>query len=483
MNKKFSLMGFLIIVLLLIFSPAGLKAQGIRKAVWAGQFYEADPVRLSRLLEVYLEAAQVEPVSGEVVGIIVPHAGYVYAGQVAAKGYRLVKGQKIDSVVIIGPSHQYGFNGCSIYLKGGFETPLGVAEVDEDLARDLAKQSGFGYIPEAQAKEHSIEVQVPFIQKTFPGAKIVPVVMGFQTEKTVRTLSEALSRVLPGRKALVVASTDMSHFLPRKEANQQDSQTIELIRSFDLQTLVRKVERGENLMCGGGPVLSLLIYAQKLGQAKVSVLAYSDSVASGGPDDRVVGYLSAAVYLDQQPGLLNLSPEEKRALLSLARKAIEFYLETGQLLAYEPVNPKFKEPTGAFVTLKENQELRGCIGFAEPVLPLAQTIIQAAVYAASQDPRFPPLRKSELSKIEIEISVLGPLQPVSNISEIKVGQHGLIIKRAGRSGLLLPQVATEYHWDRETFLQELCRKAGLPDNVWKSSEARLLKFEAVVFNE
>jgi len=481
--KRQSTRAGLLLIIFLFFIAGGLPAQGIRKAVWAGQFYESDPGRLSLLLDVYLEAAQVSPPSGQVVGIIVPHAGYVYSGQVAAMGYKFIKGLDVDSVVVIGPSHQYGFNGCSIYMKGGFETPLGVTEVDENLARQLAQESGFDYIPEAQAKEHSIEVQIPFIQKTFPKAKIVPVVMGYQTGKTITTLSEALSRVLPGKKALVVASTDMSHFLPRKEANQVDNKTIELIKAFDLQTLMKKVERGENLMCGGGPVLSLMGYAQKMGRPKVSVLSYSDSASSGGPEDRVVGYLAAAIYLDDQSILLDLTEEEKRELLSLARKAIEVYLETGNLLSFEPENPKFRQPAGAFVTIKENQGLRGCIGFAEPILPLAQTIIQAAVYAATQDPRFPPLRKSELPKIEIEISVLGPLQPVANVSEIKVGQHGLIIKLSGRSGLLLPQVATEYQWDRQTFLQELCRKAGLPDNAWKNSQARLLKFEAVVFHE
>lgn len=469
-------------LILFFFFLTSAQAQGVRKAVWAGQFYEADPDRLSRLLDIFLDSAAVQPVSGEVVGIISPHAGHVFSGRIAAFGYRLLRDQDVSTVVIIGPSHYYSFEGCSIYLKGGFATPLGVAEIDEGIARELSRVSGFGYIPEAHQKEHSIEVQLPFIQKSLPRARIVPVVMGFQTKRTIEALEAALSKVLPGKKAIVVASTDMSHFLSKNEANLMDSRTIEMLKAIDTKELMRKVERAENIMCGGGPVLALLLYAQKLGPARVAVLNYGDSAAAGGPSDRVVGYLSAAVYIEKKAELFSLTSEEKKELLNLAREAIENYLEKGELLTYNPLNPKFLEPKGGFVTLKENGELRGCIGFIEPLFPLYQTIIQAAVYAATQDPRFAAVRKNELSKVEIEISILSPLESVKEVSEIKIGQHGLVIKQAGRSGLLLPQVATEFGWDRKTFLQEICRKAGLPENAWKKPGS-LYKFEALVFHE
>lgn len=477
-RKPWSIRVFLGLHLFLLLTS--LWAQGLRKAVWAGHFYEADPIRLSRLLDVYLAESEVHSVPGQVVGLIAPHAGYVYSGRVAASGYSLMKGQPVESVVIIGPSHHYGFEGCSIYLQGGFETPLGLVEVDSSLAKELSRQSGFGYIMEAHAREHSIEVQVPFIQKVFPGARIVPVVMGYQTERTVQRLAGALTKTLSGKKVLVVASTDLSHFLSRVEANEIDRKTIDLLRQMDLKTLTRKMERQENIMCGSGPVLALLQYAKKLGTARVEVLAYSDSAAVGGPADRVVGYLSAAVCLEKPPDLTSLSQEEKKELLSLARKAIETYLESQEIISYQPAHPSLEKPAGAFVTLKEKGQLRGCIGFAEPLFPLWQTVVQAAVLAATEDPRFPPLRKSELKELEIEISVLGPLQPVNDVAEIKVGRHGLIIKQGNRSGLLLPQVASELGWDRRTFLRELCRKAGLPDNAWRDLKS-LSKFEATVF--
>jgi len=471
---------FLSLWLLLVWSVSF--AQGLKKAVWAGQFYEADPLRLSRLVDYYLEEAGNREAGGELVGLIAPHAGYIYSGKVAGSAYRVARNKKVEVVVIIGPSHYFGFQGCSIYLKGGFETPLGVAEIDERLARELARQSGFSFVAEAFEKEHSVEVQVPFIQKVFPGAKIVPVVMGSQDESTIRRLAEAMARVLPARDALVVASTDLSHFYPRSKAAEVDHRTITQISQMDIKGLLRRVERGENIMCGGGPVLSLLLYAQKIGPAMVEVLSYSDSAASGGPEDRVVGYLAAAVTIEKPVEKLELSATDRQELLQLARKAIAVFLETGELVSCDSNNQKLFQPAGVFVTLKKGNVLRGCVGFDEPVWPLWQAVVRAAVLAATQDPRFLPVRKSELKELEIEISVLGPLQPVKDISEIKIGQHGLVIKSGEKSGLLLPQVATEFGWDRLTFLRELCRKAGLPDTAWRARGV-LFKFESDVFRE
>ncbi|MDD8020278.1 MAG: AmmeMemoRadiSam system protein B [Acidobacteriota bacterium] len=457
-------------------------AQGIRRPVWAGQFYEADPARLAHLIDAYLQETNVPGIDGRIAGLICPHAGYVYSGKIAASGYQLTKGLDISTVVIIGPSHRSRFEGCSIYLKGGFETPLGVAEVDEKLAGELARISGYGYVADAHREEHSVEVQVPFIQRAFPQAKIVPIVMGYQTEDTISRLAAALVKALPGRKALVVASTDMSHFLSQEEARGQDGKTIELLKAMEIKTLLRKVERGENIMCGGGPVLSLLLYAQKLGQARLAVLKAGDSASAGGSSDRVVGYLSAAVYFEEKPASLILNKEEKAELLALARNSIEYYLTNGEFINLEISNPKFLENRGVFVTLRENGELRGCIGFVEPVYPLYQAIIQSAGYAAAGDPRFSPLKPDELKKIKVEISILTRPEPVDDISDIKIGQHGLLIKQGNRSGLLLPQVASEFGWDRSVFLKEVCRKASLPDDAWKKPGS-LFKFEALVFGE
>lgn len=465
-------------------------AQGIRKAVWAGKgkYYTENAEMLSRQIDYFLKNVKKEPFPSENIdAIIAPHAGYPYSGQVAAYAYRLVQGKDYETVIIIAPSHQHGFYGCSIYLKGGYETPLGVVKIDEPLAFELSKASGYKYIPDAHRGEHSVEVQVPFVQKTLPQAKIVPVVMGFQTKETITRLANALIKILEGKKVLVVASTDMSHQLPKKRANDVDSQTISLIQSFKATTLIRKIERRENIMCGGGPVVSTLLYAQKKKEAKVAILHYADSSQAGGPESGVVGYLAAAIYTEpssrNKPSSpeFSLSSEEKKELLRLARLSINQLIREEKVLNYETQNSNFLTKKGAFVTINKGSHLRGCIGYIEPVLPLYQTIIRASIFAACRDPRFPPVSVDELDNLEIEISVLSPLKKIHKPQLIEVGKHGLVISKGDKSGLLLPQVPVENHWSRETFLQQTCLKAGLSKNDWKAG-ADIYIFEAIIFH-
>ncbi len=456
--------------------------QGIRKPAWSGQFYDKDPARLSAEIDSYLKNVKPDlPVSKEILALIVPHAGYNFSAQTAAYAYNLVQGKNYESVVIIGPSHQIGFEGCSIYPQGGFETPLGTAQVDEPLASALMRASGFRYVSEAHSKEHSVEVQVPFIQKVLPRAKIVPIVMGYQTQETMMTLARALAEVLAGKNVLVVASTDMSHFLGKDEANKVDSKTIALVESLNTGSLMRKIESRENILCGGGPVCSTLLYVQKRGQAKVAVLNYSDSTLAGGPSDRVVGYMSAALFHDDSEKEFSLNKEEKRALLQLARAAVETYVREKKEPDYATQDSKFLSPKGAFVTLKKRGALRGCIGFTEPIFPLYKAIIAGAIYAAAEDPRFPPVSPEELGALDYEISVLTPLKKIDNPASVVVGKHGLVISMGDRKGLLLPQVPVENNWSREEFLEQTCLKAGLPTDSWKKG-AELYVFEAIVFH-
>lgn len=477
MKKKISLFLLLFISLSLF-----VLSQGIREAVWAGKFYDAKPEALSQHIENLLQNVKKRPsFPGKILALIAPHAGYIYSGRVAASAYSLIQGKGYETVIIIGPSHYYGFRGCSIYLQGGYKTPLGLVQIDKDLASRLSKASGFKYIPQAHQEEHSVEVQVPFIQKTLPQAKIVPIVMGLPAKKTIVALADALSKVIQEEKTLVIASTDMSHFFPKKRANDTDAKTISLIQSFKTNTLIRKLERGENIMCGGGPVASSLLYSKKKGKAEVDVLRYADSSQFGGQESQVVGYLAAAIYLEATPSKFNLSSEEKKELLQIARSAIEKFILENKILNYQTQNSILLAKRGAFVTLKKKGRLRGCIGFIEPLLPLYQTVIQAAIYAAHKDQRFPPVSPDEIKHLDIEISVLSPLKKIHNHRLIKVGKHGLLVSKGNRSGLLLPQVPVENNWSRDTFLQQACLKAGLPQNVWKHG-ADLFIFEAIVFH-
>ena len=473
-------LGLLAAAALLLGPP--LPGQGIRPPAFAGQFYPGDPVRLAATIDAYFkEAATVAPSSGRVVGLIAPHAGYVYSGKTAAAAYARVRGTPVDTVVILSPSHRVAFEGVSVWPEGGFETPFGVARVDEGLAREIARACRSKFRADAFAEEHAVEVQVPFIQRALPGASIVPIVMGLPDRPTVQGLAAALARTCLAKKVLVVASTDLSHFLPKARAAATDAATAALIRDLRVDTIIRKIEAGENIMCGGGPVASLLLLAEKAGRPSVEILDRTDSSSFGGP---VVGYLAAAVLSGTEPEAeaFALGPDERADLLRLARAALTEFIGRRTVIEDRTGRAAFKEPRGAFVTLRKAGRLRGCIGYAEPVAPLGRTVIQAAVLAATEDPRFPPVSAAELDSVLIEISVLTPPREISNPRAVKVGTHGLIVERDGRKGLLLPQVPMENGWDRETFLEEASLKAGLPRDAWRRG-AKLWVFEAIVFHE
>jgi len=359
---------------------------------------------------------------------------------------------------------------------------LGVAEIDAPLAAKISKAGGFSFLPRAHREEHAIEVQVPFIQEVFPRAKIVPILMGRPTSETVHALSAALRKCLPGTRSLVVASTDLSHFLAHEDAFARDKETIRLVCELQTKSLMRKIERGANIMCGGGSVISLLEYARAYPGASVKAFSYADSSAAGGPRDRVVGYFAGALISPSLSHSFSLSNQEKKQLLQLSRTALSHSVLSHPLDIPPPSNPSLMRKRGAFVTLKKKGALRGCIGFTEPILPLYQSVIQAAIFAANRDPRFSPVTPSELPDLEIEISVLGPLVHIDSPRHVKIGKHGLLIEKNGARGLLLPQVPVENGWSRSTFLQQTCRKAGLPPEAWKEG-ARLYVFEAIIFHE
>jgi AmmeMemoRadiSam system protein B/AmmeMemoRadiSam system protein A len=493
------------LIVIILLACAASRTQGVRKPVWAGQFYEQDKARLSAQIDAFLAAAAPAPVSGEIRVLIVPHAGYIYSGRVAAFGYKLVQGRDYETVVILGPSHHVAFEGASIWPDGAFETPLGSAAVDVEAARLLARSGGFRFSAEAHAEEHSVEVQVPWIQKCLPKARIVPVVMGVPSEATTRSMAAALTELAKTKKILVIASTDMSHFLSKTEANALDQETAEMVRTLKTDALARSAQRYDNRLCGIVPVLAALAYAQKEGPAKVDVLKYADSSEAGTPADRVVGYMAAAVWtppvvgagasrvgeaaalaalLASPAGLapeeFALSPEEKKELLALARRTLEAFVRNGTVPPYDTSNVHFTDPRGAFVTLTKKGDLRGCIGYIEPVAPLFKAVQQCAVYAASEDPRFSPVTPRELADIAVEISVLTTPRKINDPRLVQVGKHGLILSRNGRRGVLLPQVATDNGWEREEFLSQACLKAGLPSDDWKKG-AVIEVFEAIVF--
>jgi AmmeMemoRadiSam system protein A len=232
-------------------------------------------------------------------------------------------------------------------------------------------------------------------------------------------------------------------------------------------------------MCGGGPVVAALLYAKNL--AQVEILSYADSSVAGGDESRVVGYLAAALVVKPYDQVFSLSEKEKKELLQLAYTTIRKYVRENKFPEYKPEGSPLLQNRGAFVTITKHGLLRGCIGFIEPMMPLYQAVMEAAVYAACRDSRFRPVAVDELDSLNVEISVLTPLQIISDPQLVTVGKHGLVIEMDGKRGLLLPQVATENKWDPITFLEQTCLKAGLPKNAWKSG-AKIYVFEAIVFH-
>lgn len=480
---KFVRLIYLFIFLILFFT--NMISQERPPAV-SGTFYPSDPTELRKMVERYIESAEIPELKGDIQGIISPHAGYIYSGPVAGYAYKALKGKKFEAVIVIGPSHRVNFDGSSVYAKGAFLTPLGKLKIDENIAKELISyHKSISFDEEAHRLEHSVEVQLPFIQVSLGDIPIVPVVMGKQSERNIKILSEALYKVISTKKILLVASTDLSHYYPRDVARRVDLLTRSLIEKFDPELLMKEFHRGRAELCGGGPVVAVMMACKRAGGKKVVSLFYKDS-ADAVPMANVVGYYSAVILNSkerkQKSDEFNLNRNQKEKLLRIVRESIELFVRQGKIATIEEEDPVLKTKTGVFVTIKEHGMLRGCIGFTEPLFPLAESVQKAGILAATQDPRFSPLSVEELPLTHLEISVLTPLKKINNVKEIVVGKHGIMISKDGKRGLLLPQVAIQYGWNREQFLDQTCIKADLPPGCWKK-DAEIRIFEAIVFEE
>lgn len=457
----------------------------VREPAVSGSFYPSNPDVLRRDVEGYLARAAIEPVGGEVLGIVSPHAGYVYSGQVAAYGFKTIAGAAIDTVIVIAPSHRVRFEGVALMGSGAYRTPLGDLKVDEEFGRTMMK--GGGVLVEntaAHRGEHSLEVQVPFLQVALKGFQLLPLIMGSQSIVNCEFLAKSIvsAAKATGKKVLVVGSTDLSHYYSYASAVKLDNVAVEHLAAFDVKGLAGALEKNEYEACGAGPMITAMMASQGLGADAGRVMKYANSGDVSGDRSAVVGYVSAVFFkAGQLEGRSEgLSEEEKAQLKEIAKDSIETSLFKKGAKEMK-VPPILEEKRGAFVTLKRHGELRGCIGYIRAVAPLYRTVRDMAVQAAFHDPRFSPLGKEEWKDIDIEISVLTPMKKIASLDEIKVGVHGLYIEKSGRSGLLLPQVATEYKWDRTMFLEYTCYKAGLPKDAYKDKDAAIYIFSAEVF--
>ena len=494
LRPVFFLVGFLIAAGLILWRvaprkeaeamPAAQAEARVRPPAVMGTFYPADPADLSAVVRGLLKQADVGPLSGELVALIVPHAGYSYSAPVAAYAYRLLEGKKFDTVAVVGPSHRLPFGGVALSDWDQWFTPLGRVVVDRDGTNAISEADAAARVNNlAYDQEHSIEVQLPFLQATLgEGFKLLPLLMSDFSRSNCSALAKALADYARDKSVLLIASSDMSHYPRYEDAVRVDKETLKAIETFDpveVEAATRKLmaEGVPNLatcLCGEGPVKTVLMAARLLGADRVQVLHYANSGdASRGPRESVVGYSAVAIYRTKaRPREGELNAEQQQRLLSLARQAIEEHVRSGREVPVTDTDPALLRPAAAFVTLRENGQLRGCIGSLEPDQPLANCVRDRAIMAATSDPRFPSVRARELPALELEISVLSPLRRVAGADDIDISKHGVVVSSGGRRGVFLPQVAKETGWNREELLSHLCQeKAGLPRDAWKNGAA------------
>lgn len=268
----------------------------IKKSVIAGSWYPGNPSVLRKDIERYFNLAPELELEGEIVGLISPHAGYIYSGQVAANAYKLVRGNKYDAVIVVGPSHRVAFHGVSIFSRGGYETPLGVVPVAEDLADKIKKSSSIiADIPQTHLQEHSLEIQLPFLQVALNDFSFVPLMMGDQNADTCKEVARAIYVSAQDKRILIVGSSDLSHFYSYNKAKKMDSIVLEYLKNHDAEGLLQSLENGEVEACGGGPMAVVMLAARMMKADKAHFLKYANSGDITGDKNSVVGY-AAAVF-------------------------------------------------------------------------------------------------------------------------------------------------------------------------------------------
>jgi len=485
--------------------PAPADSGAVRPPAFAGSFYPADPDQLAGEVDALLAAVPPPAIAAPPARVlIVPHAGYVYSGAVAAHAYRPVAGRRHPTVVLLGSSHRASYPAAALWPAGAFRTPLGDIPVDADLTRRLLDSGPpFTAQPAPHLDDHVLEVQLPFLQRALGEFHLVPVMLGTPDPATARAVGDAIADAA-GPDTLVIASTDLSHYPAYADACSADAQTVAAILTADPDQLVRTLRSMEKrpprntstFLCSEGAVLAAMTCARRFGASSGALLHYANSGDASGDQTRVVGYAAIAFSgspppdsppSTQEPPMnpdAEFSPEERQELLRLARQTVESVARTGKPPAYDCTVSALERKRGAFVTLHQHGRLRGCIGHFEADRPVWETVMEMAVAASTQDPRFPRVTAGELDSLDYEISVLSPLRKIDDWREIRLGTHGVQVGRGFRRGVFLPQVATETGWDLDTFMGELCsQKAGLPREAWKDPRTDLYVFTAEVFSD
>lgn len=461
----------------------------LRKSVFSGRFYEDHPISLQNELEQYLSKSIIFS-NNQSLSIISPHAGYVFSGQVSADAFKQIKADSIyEHIFIIAPSHHALEKGAAIFNSGDFETPLGIVKVDKEFCTELLKKypNLFHLNDDAHNQEHSIEVQLPFLQvllkKNF---SIVPILITTDNISECQEIAHALFPFF-NTKNLFIISSDLSHYPEYNQAIRTDHETIDAILTGNAEvfdSVANRISKPSNILtraCGRYPIATLLYLMQMSNHCQIKLISYINSGDNAAGDkNKVVGYAAFAVY--DKETFPEISEEVKTRMLKYARKNIENFLSNTKNTLEQPNDSFALNHYGIFVSLYKNNELRGCIGTFQTQKTLAQNIQEMAIAAATRDHRFASVTLEELKDIKIEISLLSPLKKIQDTSEIELGKHGLFIKKDTKSGTFLPQVYDKTGWSLKEFLGYCSRdKAKIGWDGWKESEIYI--FETLVFSE
>jgi len=476
----------------------------IRQSAVAGAFYPADKAELNKLLEDFIDKDFRS--NKKIQAVVVPHAGLIYSGPVAGQAFKYLNGSNFKRVMVLAPSHYIGFAGVSVGSYDAYETPLGQMPVDKNLADKLLQEEYFDFLPQAHTREHAIEIELPFLQKTLGDFKLIPLIFGSQTNlEEIKQIAQILKKYLDD-ETLIIASVDFTHYGPNygfvpfkqdieKNLAELDAPVVENFKNLKTEELYHYIET-KAITNDGQIVLATLseILKPSAGEKKPNIEMTGNNTSGKitGDSENSVHYVSFVVFGDKQLAMNNeqLTNQEKNYLLDLARKTLEYYFETGKKLEIDEreISENLKQERGVFITLNKHEQLRGCIGYILPHGKIYEAVIDNALNAAFDDPRFGPLQENELEDVEIEVSILTEPQelPISNpqdyLTRLRPEIDGVILKQGSNSATYLPQVWESLKNPGE-FLESLCQKAGLNANCWLNEKTKISIYQAIVFSE
>lgn len=466
----------------------------VRPATQAGRFYESDPKQLSNEVDSFLARHAEDGTYHDVAALIVPHAGHVFSGNVAAAAYMSIDPERhYKRIFLLGPSHYEWLDRASVNIEADYySTPLGNVEVDRETACQLISADNvFEYQAKAHDREHCLEVQLPFLQRRMGKVPpIVPIIISTNDFSKLKRMAEVLKPYFTDDNLFIISS-DFSHYPSYHDAYKVDEKTGKAVASGDVEKFIATIEANarsgiRNLStsaCGEFPIITLMLMLNN--DHEIKHLLYQNSGDIDNHDhSRVVGYHAFAILrkTGKDTKQFTLSEQDKMQLKEIARNSIAgaFNVTTPTFATSDRQSPALNQKCGAFVTLTKQGALRGCMGHFGEDMPLHEAVYEMAQMAAFEDPRFPQLRRHELDEIDIQISVLTPMRRIYSLNEFQLHRHGIFIKKGWRSGTFLPQVADEVNWTKEEFVGHCSRdKAGIGWDGWRDAE--LYVYEAIVF--